>query len=241
MVALLLAALYRRYVTYGNYENPPSVFTYSLVFEYLAFATIGLLFPWSYKLSNSIITRWIFIGFTALLFTTVYVTLLSAFEWIEAGRSYRLINGLSFNLPSAPFVLIIYAVFSLLLYYLNDKFVVVPAAYLDKVEVRVKNKVELVPLDRIELIASEGNYVSLYDNDGKGYLSRKTMKEMETGLDPAKFVRVHRQYIVNVQCVQSYESDQNGGYNLTLRNSKMVKLSKSYSTRLGKIKQATLA
>lgn len=234
--ALVLAVLYRRYVLYANYENPPSVFTYSLLVEYFSFAAIGFLFPWSFRFSARKMVRIFTVATVAIAFAVGYLVLLSLVEWLESGQTYRWMNGLKFNLSSVPVVLVIYGAVSIFLYYINDKFVAAPKSYLTKIEARLKNQVQFVLLNNVELIGSEGNYISLIDKEGKSFLSRKTLKEIEREIDPAEFVRIHRQHIVRADSVAGYQADQGGGYILTLMNSKQVKLSRGYSHQMARFR-----
>ena len=65
---------------------------------------------------------------------------------------------------------------------------------------------------------------------------RKTLKELEKQLDPDKFIRIHRKFIINKSFVQALKSDVNGGYIITLSQGKTVKMSKSYLSELSKLK-----
>jgi two-component system, LytTR family, response regulator len=48
------------------------------------------------------------------------------------------------------------------------------------------------------------DYVSLV-SEGKKHLKQQTISGLELALDPAKFVRVHRSYIVNLERVSRIE------------------------------------
>ncbi|NRT13437.1 LytTR family DNA-binding domain-containing protein [Flavobacterium sp. 14A] len=53
-----------------------------------------------------------------------------------------------------------------------------------------------VKLDDITHIESDSEYVNFYSN-GKKIMSYQSLKSLEKTLDPNKFIRVHRSYIVN--------------------------------------------
>jgi two-component system LytT family response regulator len=55
-----------------------------------------------------------------------------------------------------------------------------------------------VDLQDINYIKAEGNYLSI-KTAGKNYITRETMKEMETRLPGDQFVRVNKSYIVSIQ------------------------------------------
>ncbi len=55
-----------------------------------------------------------------------------------------------------------------------------------------------VDLQDINYIKAEGNYISI-KTLGKNYITRETMKDMETRLPGDQFVRVNKSYIVSIQ------------------------------------------
>lgn len=65
-------------------------------------------------------------------------------------------------------------------------------------------KVEL-PLDEINYIESEGNYL-LFHTDKKVYRSRSTLSQISAYLPAAQFFQTHRAFIVNKEKVRKYNS-----------------------------------
>jgi len=70
-------------------------------------------------------------------------------------------------------------------------------APLDRVLIRDRGDVHVVPVQKIDYIESQDDYVSIRSG-GKGYLKEQTMGELESLLDPSAFVRIHRRYLLNV-------------------------------------------
>ena len=66
----------------------------------------------------------------------------------------------------------------------------------------------------------------------RGYLVRRTLKELEERLDPRQFARVHRRAIVNVAFVESLRPASHGERDLLLRDGTRLKLSRVYRDRL---------
>ena len=56
----------------------------------------------------------------------------------------------------------------------------------------------------VEWLQAAGNYVNLHVR-GRDYPLRTTMAAIETQLDPARFVRIHRSYMVNLDRLASIE------------------------------------
>jgi two-component system LytT family response regulator len=83
----------------------------------------------------------------------------------------------------------------------------------------------------IEWIDAAGDYMCV-QAQGKTYIMRKTMKELEMELDDSILQRIHRSTIVNVTLVREMESHINGEYFLTLESGHRVKLSRTYKDKL---------
>lgn len=67
----------------------------------------------------------------------------------------------------------------------------------------------LVATDDIEWVQAAGNYVNLHVR-GHDYPLRSTMAGIEARLDPARFVRIHRSYLVNLRRIVSIEPLEGG-------------------------------
>ena len=81
--------------------------------------------------------------------------------------------------------------------------------------------------DDIEWIDAAGDYMCIHAG-GKTHIIRETMKTLQQRLDPARFQRVHRSAIVNVEKVKELHPHSNGEYFLILENGNELKLSRSY-------------
>jgi two-component system LytT family response regulator len=75
---------------------------------------------------------------------------------------------------------------------------------LQRIAVKSRHKVSVVPIDDIIYLEAEGDYVMIYTRDAK-HLKEKTMKYFETHLDPAQFIRIHRSYIINAKFIDRIE------------------------------------
>ncbi len=92
----------------------------------------------------------------------------------------------------------------------------------DRIVVRNGERYEFVPVESINWVESANNYVQLHCGP-KQYLLGETMTNLESRLDPTKFVRVHRGRIVNTKRIiaahpllsGSYEMELAGGIRIT--------------------------
>jgi two-component system, LytTR family, response regulator len=76
--------------------------------------------------------------------------------------------------------------------------------FLQRIAVKSRHKVTVVPTDDIIYLEAEGDYVMIHTRESK-HLKEKTMKYFETHLDPAQFIRIHRSYIVNARFIDRIE------------------------------------
>jgi two-component system LytT family response regulator len=89
----------------------------------------------------------------------------------------------------------------------------------------------------IDWIDAAGDYMCVHAQ-GNTYVLRETMKALESLLDPAKFARVHRSTIVNIERVSSLRPHMNGEFYLTLSGGQELKLSRSYRNRVEQMMKA---
>ena len=61
-----------------------------------------------------------------------------------------------------------------------------------------------LPLSEVVLFYTENMVVYVYDNSGHKYMIDKSLNVLEEELDPQNFMRVNRQYILNVKYVYGY-------------------------------------
>jgi two-component system, LytTR family, response regulator LytT len=92
--------------------------------------------------------------------------------------------------------------------------------------VRSGDKYRLVKIENIMFMKSVGPYVELHFKEGRMELLLKTMNRLEQIL-PAYFFRVHRSYFVNLNEVESFCHTSGGKYELLLKNSTVLPLSRS--------------
>jgi len=79
-----------------------------------------------------------------------------------------------------------------------------PSQYLERIVVRDGPKVDIIPCERLDYAEAQDDYV-LLRSQGKNYLKQETISNLETSLDPARFVRIHRSYIVNLERIAKIE------------------------------------
>jgi two-component system LytT family response regulator len=104
-------------------------------------------------------------------------------------------------------------------------------AFMQHVAVKSKGRVQLVPVDEIDWFESAGNYVRLHVGSER-FLLRQTMNGLEQKLDPARFVRIHRTTIVNLQRIRDTRPASHGDYIVVLQDETQLQMSRAYRERL---------
>ena len=89
----------------------------------------------------------------------------------------------------------------------------------------------LVAAQDIEFLEAAENYVNLHVR-GRVYPLRSTMTAIQDRLDPTRFVRVHRSYIVNLDCLEQIEPLDTGDARLLLKNGARIPCSRRYRSAL---------
>jgi len=107
----------------------------------------------------------------------------------------------------------------------------------DRLVIKSSGRIYFVRVQEIDWCEAAGNYVRLHVGQ-QTHLVRGTMGYIESQLDPAQFVRVHRSTIVNVDRIQELRSSFNGEYVILLHDKTRLTLSRGYrdglQAKLGK-------
>ena len=103
--------------------------------------------------------------------------------------------------------------------------------FLERILVKTRDGQRLLRVAEIDWIEAAGNYVSVHVG-AQSHLVRQTMKSIESSLDPASFLRIHRSIIVNLDRVESLHPAAGGEYAVKLRDGTELTLSRGYRHRL---------
>ncbi|WP_339752886.1 LytTR family DNA-binding domain-containing protein [Algoriphagus aquimarinus] len=104
----------------------------------------------------------------------------------------------------------------------------------NRLVVRVKNEIKIIPTHEVTFFEAEDDYIAIHTPSGK-YLKKMTMKSLEEALDPAKFVRVHRSYLINLNEITKIEPYERDNYLVLLRGGEKVPVSKTGYARLRQV------
>jgi two-component system LytT family response regulator len=106
-----------------------------------------------------------------------------------------------------------------------------PAHYADRIPVRDGPRVHIIPVAKLDYAEAQDDYVALCA-EGKKHLKQQTIASLEAALDPARFLRVHRSYIVNLDRISKVEPYGKDSHVAVLHNGTQLPVSRAGYTRL---------
>jgi two-component system LytT family response regulator len=106
--------------------------------------------------------------------------------------------------------------------------------FLQRLAVEADEKIVLVRVDDIRWMQSSGNHIRLHLGKAS-YLIRQSMKNLQTLLDPNRFLRVHRNAIVNLDHVEEFHLPPNGNMFVKLNDGLCLPLRKANRALLRKL------
>lgn len=79
-----------------------------------------------------------------------------------------------------------------------------PGRHVERLLVRDGAKVHVIPVERLDYLEAQDDYVAIHA-EGKTWLKHESLADLAEGLDPERFVRTHRSYVVGVERIARLE------------------------------------
>src|SRR5947209_10080161 len=111
--------------------------------------------------------------------------------------------------------------------------------YLERLVIKAGGRIFFLKMEEIDWIEAAGNYLRLHAGT-ETHLPRETMNALEGRIDPARFLRIHRSTIVNIEHIREIRPLSHGDYVVLLRDGTELTLSRTYRQRVQEILGATL-
>jgi two-component system LytT family response regulator len=102
---------------------------------------------------------------------------------------------------------------------------------LTRIAVRQGPRVHVIPTDRLDWVEAQDDYVGLR-SEGRTYLKQQTLSELEKALDRARFVRIHRKYLLNLDRLARIDTEGGEPKAVVLGDGTRLPLSRSGYGRL---------
>jgi two-component system LytT family response regulator len=97
--------------------------------------------------------------------------------------------------------------------------------------IRVKGSIVFVGLDEVDYITAAGNYLLVHRGD-QTYKVRGTLTALLPKLDSARFARVHRCTILNLDRINEVKRLKSGDCIVELRDGRSIRMSRTYARKV---------
>ncbi len=105
---------------------------------------------------------------------------------------------------------------------------------LQRILVRDGGKVFIVPVDSLEYVQAQDDYV-LLRTQGRNLLKEQPISSLEGQLDPARFVRIHRSWLIGLAYLERVELEAKDRRVAVLRDGSRLPVSRSGHQRLTEV------
>lgn len=102
---------------------------------------------------------------------------------------------------------------------------------LERILVRDRGRIFPLAAAEIEYLKADAKYTAIVAR-GKTFLVRIGISELEARLDPARFVRIHRSALVNLDFVESMQADEQSQLQLMMKDGSVLVASRDGSKML---------
>jgi two-component system LytT family response regulator len=97
---------------------------------------------------------------------------------------------------------------------------------LGRVLIRDGARVHVIASEKIDYIEAQDDYVQIH-TEGKAYLKNQRLSELESQLDGDKFLRIHRSYLLNIDCISRIEPAGKDSHVAVLKDGSKLPISRS--------------
>lgn len=98
--------------------------------------------------------------------------------------------------------------------------------YIDRLVVKHDQRTIVVMLAEVQWMESDGNYVILHAGKER-YQVRETLTSLESRLDPRRYLRIHRQTIVDMRAMKEMQPWFGGDQIMIMRDGQRLKVSRN--------------
>ena len=103
--------------------------------------------------------------------------------------------------------------------------------WITRIVIRDGAEVHVVPIDRVDFVEAQDDYIAVHAGE-RTLLKDQTLGSLESQLDPRRFVRVHRSYLLNLDRLARLEAATKDTKSAVLRDGREIPVSRSGYERL---------
>lgn len=104
-------------------------------------------------------------------------------------------------------------------------------SWITRIVIRDGSEVHVVPLDRVDYVEAQDDYIAVHAGE-RTLLKDQTLTSLESQLDPRRFVRIHRSYLLNLDRLARLETATKDTKMAVLRDGRRLPVSRSGYDRL---------
>jgi len=106
-----------------------------------------------------------------------------------------------------------------------------PGQFVERLLVKDGANVHVIPAEKLDYLEAQDDYVAIHSG-GKTHLKAGTLAELSAGLDPDRFVRIHRSFVLNVERLGRLELYAKDSRMAILADGREIPVSRAGYTRL---------
>lgn len=106
-----------------------------------------------------------------------------------------------------------------------------PGQWLERVVIRDGSRVHVLAIHTVDFVEAEDDYLVIAAG-GKRHRKQQTLAQLESQLDPARFVRIHRSFLLNVERIARIEPYAKDSWQVFLSDGSHLPMSRSGYQRL---------
>jgi len=106
-----------------------------------------------------------------------------------------------------------------------------PGQWLERVVIRDGSRVHVLAIQSLDFVEAEDDYLVIAAG-GKRYRKQQTLAQLEAQLDPTRFVRIHRSFLLNVERIARIEPYAKDSWQVILSDGGHLPMSRSGYQRL---------
>lgn len=109
-----------------------------------------------------------------------------------------------------------------------------PGHFASRIVVRDGPHIRVIPVEKLDFAEAQDDLVAL-KSEGKKYLKSQTLASLAASLDPSRFLRIHRSYVVNLDRLQRVELYAKNSHVAILADGSRIPVSRDGHARLREI------
>jgi two-component system, LytTR family, response regulator len=97
---------------------------------------------------------------------------------------------------------------------------------LERIPVKYRDTIVLIPVEEVVSVVADAELLHITTAEDITYTINFRLKDLEIRLDPARFVRLSRGTLVNLQMISHVTPQNNGTYSVSLKNNQELSVSR---------------